>query len=123
MFLVAFSIGLALVLAVILVRRALPILCAAALAWLAWSATRDVATAGIAAIAVLLVVCWLLDAAASHGNTRKLTVCAELAAAAFVAGGLAFLIAGGPGPNIIWVVAGSAIAAMAMVARWRNLAF
>jgi len=115
--------GLALVVALVAVRRALPILCAAALAWLAWSATHEVATAGVASIGTMLTACWLFDAATPSGITRTLTVGAEIVAAAFVAGGLAFLIAGGPGPTAAWIVGGAAIAAIAIVMRWRELAF
>ncbi len=122
-FLVAACITLAFLLVVILARRALPILCAASVAWLAWLVTRDFAAVGVASIAALLVACWLFDAAASQGITRRLTVGAEIVAAAFVAGGLAFLIAGGPGPNTVWIVGGAAIAAIAIVVRWRELAF
>ncbi len=123
LFLAVACIGLSLVLAVVLVRRALPILCAAAVAWLAWLGMREVATAGVASIAAMLTACWLFDAAASHRITRRLTVGVEIAAAVFVAGGIAFLIAGGPGPNTVWIVGGAAIAAIAIVVRWRELAF
>jgi hypothetical protein len=89
------------VLAVIVIRQALPILCAAAMAWLGWSVTHDLAGAGVASIAAFLVALWLLDVATSHGITRRLTVRAEIVATAFVAGGLAFLAVGGPIPHLI----------------------
>ena len=115
--------GVLVVVSIIVVRRVLPIACAAVAGWLAWSTTHDPATAGIAAIAVLLATSWLLDAAANHNIARRLTVGAELAAAAIVAGGLAYQIAGEQGASIIWIVGGASIVAMAIVARWRQLAF
>lgn len=110
------------VLAVIVIRRALPILCAAAVGCMTWTLTHDFSSACVASIAALLVACWLFDAAALHGMTRRLAIGAEIAAAAMVAGGLAFLIAGGDGGNLFWFVAGASIAAMAIVAHWRRLA-
>jgi len=120
--LAAFCIGVASMLALILIRRALPILIALATGWLAWSFSNDFAAAGVLLVAAYLVACGVLDAAANHWRTRRLSVGAEIAAGALVAGGLAFLLAGGPSPSVSWIVAGSAIAAMAIVARWRSLA-
>jgi len=117
------SLLLGCVLAVIVIRGALPILCAEAVGCLTWTLTHDFSSACVASIAALLVACWLFDAAALHGMTRRLAIGAEIAAAAMVAGGLAFLIAGGPGPNTVWIVGGAAIAAIAIVVRWRELAF
>lgn len=122
-FLVAAGLVLAFLLAVGLTRRALPTLCAAAVAWLTWHMSDHVAAVGITAVATLLMASWLLDVAAYHRIARRLTIAAEIAAAALVAGGLAFLIAGGPGPNTIWIVGGAAIAAIAIIVRWRELAF
>lgn len=114
--------ALALVAAIITARRAAPILCAALSGWLVWTLIRDAAASTMVALAALLVASWFLDAAASHWRTRRLTVGMEMAAAALVAGGLAFLIAGGEGPHLVWIVGSACIAAMAIVARWRNVA-
>jgi hypothetical protein len=121
--LAAFCIGVASALALVFIRRALPILIALATGWLAWSLSHDFAVASVLLVASLLVVCWVLDAAANDWDKRRLSVGAEIAAGVLVAGGVAFLSAGGPSPNAVWIVAGSAIAAMAIVARWRRLSF
>lgn len=121
-FLTAFCIVLVLALAFVLIRRALPILSAAVTAWLVWSLTRDAASAGVASIAILLVVSWLLDVAAENAGTRRLIVGAEIAAGALVAGVVAFLIAGASTATSVWIVIGSAICAVMIVARWRQLA-
>jgi hypothetical protein len=121
--LAAFYIGVASVLTLILIRRALPILIALATGWLAWSFSHDFAAAGVLLVAAHLVACGVLDAAANHWKTRRLSVGAETAAGALVAGGLAFLLAGEPSPSLFWVVAGAAIAGMAIVVLWRELAF
>lgn len=118
-FLAAFG----LIVAIIAIRRALPILCSAATAWLTWSLTQDVAAAFVASIAALLVASWLLDAAANHARFRRLTIGAEIGTAAVIAGGLALTIVGSQGPGVAWIVVGSMLAAMAIVARWREFAF
>ena len=121
--LAAFCIGVASVLALVLIRRALPILIALATGWLAWSFSHDIAAAGVLLVATYLVACWVLDIAANDWRARQLSVGAEVAAGALVAGGMAFLVAGGPSSSVVWIVAGSAITATAIVARWRSLSF
>jgi hypothetical protein len=115
--------AIAFVISIVVIRRVLPIACAAAAGWLAWSATHDAATAGAASIAALVVASWLLDAAANNNTARRLTVGAEIAAAAIGGGGLAFQIVGEHASNVAWIVGGASIAAIAVVARWRQLAF
>ncbi len=117
----AFCIGVACVLALVFIRRALPILFALATGWLAWSFSHDLAAAGVLLVAAYLVACWALDAAANDWRAPRLSVGVEITAGALVAGGVAFLIAGGPSPNVVWISAGAAIAAVAIVARWRSL--
>jgi hypothetical protein len=121
--LAAFCIGVVCLLALILIRRALPILIALGAGWLAWSLSHDIAAAGILLVAAHLVACWVLDAAANDWRARRLSVGVEITAGALVAGGVAFLVAGGPNPNVVWIVAGAVIAATAIVARWRCIAF
>jgi hypothetical protein len=123
LFLASAGVALSIVLAVVLVRRALPILCAAVAGWLAWFLTHDIATVGVVSTAALLAMCCLADAAASQVITRQLTIGVEIVAAVLVAGSLAFLLAAGPGPSIVWVVTVSAIAAMVIVVRWRSRSF
>jgi hypothetical protein len=55
--------------------------------------------------------------------TRRFTVSAEIVTAALAAGGFAIVVAGGPSPNSVWIVGGASAAAMAIVARWREIAF
>lgn len=115
--------AIAFVISIIVVRRVLSIACAAAAGWLAWSVTHDAAAAGIASVAMMLATSWLLDAAADHHIARRMTVGAEIAAAAIVVGGLAFQIVGEHASNVVWIVVGASVTAMAIVARWRQLAF
>lgn len=121
--LAAFCIGVTTMLALVLIRRALPILIALATGWLAWLFSHDFVTVGVLLVAAYLVACWVLDVAASDWNKRQLSVGAEVAAGVLVAGGIAFLVAGGTNSNVVWIVAGAVIAATAIVARWRFIAF
>jgi hypothetical protein len=120
--LAVFALVALLALAIFAVRRALPMLCASLAGWLAWSLTQDIAATGVSAVAAYLVAGWMLDALANGQGARRWSVGAEIAGAAAMAGGLAFLITNSAGSPSLWIVAGSAIAAMAIVARWRRLA-
>lgn len=66
----AFWIGVESLLALVLIRRALPILFALATGWLAWSFSHDLAAAGVLLVAAYLVACWALDAAANDWRAR-----------------------------------------------------
>ncbi len=74
-------------------------------------------------LATLLVSSWVLDAAVGHARTRTIVLTAEVATAALVAGAIAFQFALGSSAYALWIGLATALAAAAIVAHWRQIAF
>ena len=115
--------GLAFVLSLLALRRATPLSLAFFVGCAIWRVSESISAMITGAAAAYATTAWLLDAAASRPLLRRASVAIEIGAAGVLAGVVAAQIAGRHDLLAWWIAAASAATAMAIVTRWRQLAF
>lgn len=115
--------GLAFVFSLFALRRAAPLMFASLAGIAIWRLADDLPATIASIAAVYATTAWLLDAAANRPVLRRASIAIEIVAAGALVGGVAAQVTGRHDLLAWWTAADSSAAAMAIVARWRSVAY